>query len=54
MSKTYNNSIPLEAPANDMYVKVMEVPDDLIIKYFTNCTTMYLEEIEQIQIRLDA
>ena len=53
MSKSYKNFIPLDASANDMFVKVMEINDDLIIKYFTNCTSLYLDEIEAFQKRLD-
>lgn len=53
MSKSYKNFIPLDASANDMFVKVMEIHDDLIIKYYTNCTQLYLDDIEKIQKRLD-
>ena len=40
MSKTKGNYISLDMSANDMFVKVMEVPDDQIIPYFQSCTTL--------------
>ncbi len=46
MSKTKGNYISLDMPANDMFVKVMEIPDDQIIPYFESCTTCDLSEIE--------
>lgn len=46
MSKTMGNYISLDMSANDMFVKVMEIPDDQIIPYFESCTTCELEEIQ--------
>lgn len=46
MSKTKWNYISLDMSANDMFVKIMEIPDDQIIPYFESCTTCELEEIE--------
>ncbi|MDD5769391.1 MAG: tyrosine--tRNA ligase [Candidatus Gracilibacteria bacterium] len=54
MSKTYGNFIGLNFSANDMFVKLMEINDSLIIKYFESCTTLYLDEIEVYKKRLDA
>ena len=31
--------------ANDMFVKIMEIPDSQIIPYFESCTTCEIEEI---------
>lgn len=53
MSKTYKNFIGLDEAANDMFVKLMEVNDELILTYYTNCTDMYLDEIEEIKQRLN-
>lgn len=54
MSKTYKNYIWLDFSAIDMFVKFMEINDDLIIPYFENCSTLYLDEIQKYQDRLDA
>lgn len=52
MSKTMGNYISLDMSANDMFVKIMEIPDDQIIPYFESCTTVELDEIEKIAIEL--
>lgn len=54
MSKTKGNYISLDMSANDMFVKVMEIPDDQIIPYFESCTTWGLDEISAIQKKLSA
>lgn len=46
MSKTKGNYISLDMSANDMFVKIMEIPDSQIIPYFQSCTVMDLEDIE--------
>jgi tyrosyl-tRNA synthetase len=38
--------------ANDMYVKVMEIPDKEIIPYFQSCTTVDMENISEIEKEL--
>jgi len=53
MSKTYNNFIWLNFKANDMFVKIMEIDDSLIIDYFISCTSLYLDEIEIYKNRLN-
>lgn len=52
MSKTYKNYIALNESANDMFVKVMAITDDLIGVYFEHCTTLTLAEIEPYLERL--
>ena len=52
MSKSYKNYIALNESPNDMFVKLMEVNDDLIIKYFEHCTTLDLEDIKPYEDRL--
>ena len=52
MSKTKGNYISLDMPANDMFVKVMEIPDDQIIPYFQSCTTVDMEDIADIEKEL--
>lgn len=53
MSKTFKNFIWLDFDANTMFVKIMEIKDELIIKYFEHCTTLYLEDIEKYKKRLE-
>ena len=49
MSKSLGNYIGVSDEANDMYVKVMKVPDDLIIKYVTLCTDLHPDKIVEIE-----
>jgi len=54
MSKTKGNYISLDMSANDMFVKIMEIPDDQIIHYFESCTTTEMGEIKNIEKLLTA
>ena len=54
MSKSYKNFISLDATANEMFVKLMEIHDNLIIKYFTNCTQLHTEEVTKYEQRLNS
>ncbi|MDD2487205.1 MAG: tyrosine--tRNA ligase [Candidatus Gracilibacteria bacterium] len=54
MSKTYKNFIALNEKPNDMFVKIMEVNDDLVLKYFEQCTTLTLEEIKAFEKRFES
>ncbi len=49
MSTSWGNIITIVDEPNDMYGKIMTVRDDLIIKYFTLCTDVSLEEIKNIE-----
>lgn len=53
MSKSLGNYIGVGDEANDMYVKVMKVPDDLIIKYFTLCTDLHPDKIREIEKNME-
>lgn len=53
MSKTYWNFIWLNFSHTEMFVKIMEIKDDLIIKYFEHCTPLYIDEIEIYKKRLE-
>lgn len=53
MSKSLGNYIGVSDEANDMYVKVMKVPDDLIIKYFTLCTDLHPDKIRKIEKNME-
>lgn len=52
MSKSLGNYIGVSEPANVMFKKVMEVPDNLIIKYFELATDEHPDEIEKISKEL--
>lgn len=53
MSKTFFNFVWLNYWANDMFVKIMEIDDSLILKYFEHCTPLYLEDIKAFEERLN-
>lgn len=54
MSKSWGNAIWLDDEPNEMYGKVMSLKDDLIINYFTLATSLSLDEIAQIESKLQA
>lgn len=54
MSKTKGNYISLDMSSNDMFVKIMEIPDTEIIPYFQSCTTVDIDDIELIEKQLKA
>ncbi|MDI6799374.1 MAG: tyrosine--tRNA ligase [Actinomycetota bacterium] len=49
MSKSLGNQIGLTDPPNDMFGKVMSVPDSIMIKYFRLASTFSVEEIDRIE-----
>lgn len=46
MSKSVGNTIDLDELPNEMFGKIMSIPDHLIIKYFTLLTNVPLDEID--------
>lgn len=54
MSKSLNNYIGVNEPANVMFKKVMEIPDNLIIKYYELATDEHPDEIDRIKENLQA
>ena len=48
MSKTQGNYIALNDPPDEMYGKVMSLPDDVIVHYFTLVTRVPAEEVEEV------
>lgn len=52
MSKTRGNYIALNDPPEEMYGKVMSLPDDVMLDYFTLVTDVPDEEIEEIRRKL--
>jgi len=53
MSKSYNNYIGLKDAPDDMFGKVMRIPDHLLIKYFELTTSLTGKEIDEIKTALD-
>ncbi len=54
MSKSYGNYIGLTDPADEMFGKVMSVPDSLTEKYFRLCTALDVDEVDTIAAGLAA
>jgi tyrosyl-tRNA synthetase len=54
MSSSWGNIISIIDKPNDMFQKIMEVKDDLIIKYFTLCTDLSLDQIKSYKKNLDS
>ncbi len=48
MSSSWGNTINLLDIPNDMFGKVMSIPDELLLSYFTHCTRVPLSEVEKI------
>ena len=53
MSKSQNNYIGVEEPPNDIYGKVMSIPDTLIVPYFEWLTDVPTPEVDEIKTDLD-
>lgn len=53
MSKSLDNYIALEDPAEEIFGKTMSIPDELIYKYFELITDVPLGELEEIKQQLD-
>mgnify|MGYP006154462737 CR=1 FL=1 len=54
MSKSLNNYISINEAPNDMFGKIMSIPDDLIISYFEWLTDVPTKEIKEMQKTLEA
>ena len=54
MSKSYDNYIGLSAAPDQMFGKVLSIPDNMIIKYLTLTTNMPLDQIKDIEKRMQA
>lgn len=53
MSKSLGNYIGIYEEANEMYGKVMSIPDELMIKYFELATDIHPDEISVIKAGLE-
>ena len=54
MSKSSKNYIALNDSANDMFGKVMSIPDELIVDYFTLAARATQEEIADVKSKLES
>jgi tyrosyl-tRNA synthetase len=54
MSKSYGNYIGLTDEPDDMFGKVMSIPDELMVKYFRLCTPLGVDEIDALESSLSA
>lgn len=52
MSKSLGNYVGISEDPKVMYEKIMKIPDDLIIKYYTLCTDLHPDAIKQIEERM--
>jgi tyrosyl-tRNA synthetase len=48
MSKSYGNYVGLTDSAEEMFGKLMSIPDTLMIKYFRLCTAVPVDEIDRL------
>lgn len=49
MSKSYGNYIGLTDEPDDMFGKVMSIPDELIVKYYRLATALPVDEVDAIE-----
>jgi tyrosyl-tRNA synthetase len=49
MSKSLGNAIGITDPPNEMYAKVMSIPDDRMVPYFEYCTLVPLDEVRALE-----
>ena len=54
MSKSYGNYIGLTEEPNDMFGKVMNIPDELMVKYYRLASTESVAKIDEIEAGLAA
>ena len=49
MSKSYGNYVGLTDAANDMFGKVMSIPDEMMVKYYRLASTLPVDQIDAIE-----
>ncbi len=54
MSKTSPNTVAIDEAPQSMYQKLINISDDLIVKYFELATDATMEEVAHIRTRLDS
>ena len=52
MSKSYDNYIGLSDSPEEMFGKVLSIPDEMIIKYLTLTTNLPMDEIKHIETKM--
>ena len=52
MSKSYNNYIAFNDSPNDMYGKILSIPDNLLLKYYLLVANISTQEIEDYKLLL--
>ncbi len=52
MSKSFDNWVALTDPPEEMFGKLMRIPDHLIVRYLTLCTDLTPEEVGRVQAGL--
>lgn len=52
MSKSYDNWIGLTEPSDDMFGKLMSIPDPLVVSYLRLCTALAPEQVDAIDAGL--
>jgi tyrosyl-tRNA synthetase len=53
MSKSYDNYIGIDEPANEMYGKSLSIPDELIYTYFELVTDVETADLQQIKSKIE-
>ncbi|MDZ7754933.1 tyrosine--tRNA ligase [Rhodohalobacter sp.] len=53
MSKSYDNYIGIDEPANDMYGKSLSIPDDLMYSYYELVTDISTDELDSVKERIE-
>lgn len=48
MSSSFGNTINIFDAPNDMFGKIMSIPDELIMEYFVHCTRVPMEEVAKM------
>lgn len=54
MSSSWGNTINITDQPEDMFGKVMSIPDDIIVTYFEHCTRVPMEEVKTIADQLES
>jgi tyrosyl-tRNA synthetase len=54
MSSSWGNTINLTDSPNDMFGKIMSVPDELIVEYLVHCTRVPMNEVKAWEAKIQA
>ncbi len=53
MSKSTGNYIGIDEPPTEMFGKIMSIPDEILLKYYTLLSDFSLEELKEIENKLN-